>query len=673
MLHVYKKWVEPVLIAVAVLSGIGWLYLAYSLQHKETLSSAQSQIHEMVAKILSQCQRDKISGSYNEIRVLKGDPNENLSKAVLPMVLGELYSPENKSLKVIVPPDQYAQKVKDIRAKLLAEHVPDDQVGDFIDRMLSQSGSLAADLDAELSWRSVDAAHHTVGLDLKFTSKKVAEASAEFTDPAYEVGTRDLWSRQAGWQVVAMWSGSVAAVLWLLGAIWFFFRKRGMAGGLSETIAKLESLIGNGSYTAAAHLGEEALAAFPDDSDLRGFLERLGHVTHNDPRKAEGAYLRYLNLQTKLKTAGSLTPEELSEVSRLDKYLDLPEINAFQVKCKAIQEYRAQLKQADELRLQIEDHKRRGELREAKEKSGELKKVSSQLKSAPRALEASGLNVALLEGPAGEPGNAEESDVDGLEAQCEARWEQAENALGAGRVGEAYDLLEAVLKLDREHLKAKDALTRLKKAAGEANLRLEPLKVGRNVWAFRKDHITAFRPDAAKPDVALMDSKISRDKHLRLSLVNNEVVAEDAGSSNGVFVRGEKIKRILLEDGDVVDLAHSMRWIAHLYFGNESGSRAGETMAPVAESSRKGGKQDKGDLGGVVFESEDQLFAIVNDALPVKMGSMGLIFDKGGDCRLRREKDKKGDFLILETPNAKTVLCPGEMVEYKGARYAVRG
>jgi hypothetical protein len=449
-------------------------------------------------------------------------------------------------------------------------------------------------------------------------------------------------------------------------------RKKGMEGGLSQAMAKLENLIGNGSYTAAAHLGEEALAAFPDDSDLRGFLERLNHVTHNDPRRAEAAYLRYLNLQATLKTAGHLRSEELLEVSQLHKHLDLPEINSFQAKCKALQEYHSQLKLADELRLQIEDHKRRGELREAKEKSAELKKVSGQIKTAPRALAASGINVALLEGPGSEPWDSEEQDVDSLEAKCDAQWEKAKSALEAGQVGDAFDLVEGVLKLNREHAAAKETLSRLKKAVGEANLRLEPLKVGRNVWIFRKDHITAFRPDTAKPDVAIMDGKVSRDRHLSLSLVNNGVVAEDTGSSNGVFVRGEKIKRILLEDGDVVDLAHSVRWIAHLYFGNDSGSRAGETMAPVAESSRKGGKTDKGDLGGAVFESEDQIFAMVSDSLPVKMGSMGIIFDRGGDCRLRREKTSNGNFLILETPEAKTVLCPGEMVEYKGARYAVR-
>ncbi len=50
-------------------------------------------------------------------------------------------------------------------------------------------------------------------------------------------------------------------------------------------------------------------------------------------------------------------------------------------------------------------------------------------------------------------------------------------------------------------------------------------------------------------------SKLLSRAHARLSVIENRLLLEDAGSANGCFVNGEKVKNKVLADGDLVALA----------------------------------------------------------------------------------------------------------------------
>ena len=62
-------------------------------------------------------------------------------------------------------------------------------------------------------------------------------------------------------------------------------------------------------------------------------------------------------------------------------------------------------------------------------------------------------------------------------------------------------------------------------------------------------------------DVVLVEDMVSR-KHARISWLNDALVIEDLGSTNGTFVNGEKVKRARLKEGDRVLIGTSIVRVA---------------------------------------------------------------------------------------------------------------
>ncbi|MBI3070700.1 MAG: FHA domain-containing protein [Deltaproteobacteria bacterium] len=62
---------------------------------------------------------------------------------------------------------------------------------------------------------------------------------------------------------------------------------------------------------------------------------------------------------------------------------------------------------------------------------------------------------------------------------------------------------------------------------------------------------------APEIELSLVEDLVSR-KHARISTRKNTIVLEDLGSTNGTFVNGERIKRVLLKDGDRILIGTSI-------------------------------------------------------------------------------------------------------------------
>jgi pSer/pThr/pTyr-binding forkhead associated (FHA) protein len=62
---------------------------------------------------------------------------------------------------------------------------------------------------------------------------------------------------------------------------------------------------------------------------------------------------------------------------------------------------------------------------------------------------------------------------------------------------------------------------------------------------------------APEIELSLVEDLVSR-KHARISTRKNAIVLEDLGSTNGTFVNGERIKRVLLKDGDRILIGTSI-------------------------------------------------------------------------------------------------------------------
>ncbi len=58
-------------------------------------------------------------------------------------------------------------------------------------------------------------------------------------------------------------------------------------------------------------------------------------------------------------------------------------------------------------------------------------------------------------------------------------------------------------------------------------------------------------------DMVLVEDMVSR-KHAKIAATNGQVVIQDLGSTNGTFVNGEKIKKVLLKDGDRILIGTSI-------------------------------------------------------------------------------------------------------------------
>ena len=56
---------------------------------------------------------------------------------------------------------------------------------------------------------------------------------------------------------------------------------------------------------------------------------------------------------------------------------------------------------------------------------------------------------------------------------------------------------------------------------------------------------------ALECDISILEPGLSR-RHAELDIIGDELILEDLGSSNGTFVNGEKILKVVLKEGDVM-------------------------------------------------------------------------------------------------------------------------
>jgi pSer/pThr/pTyr-binding forkhead associated (FHA) protein len=66
----------------------------------------------------------------------------------------------------------------------------------------------------------------------------------------------------------------------------------------------------------------------------------------------------------------------------------------------------------------------------------------------------------------------------------------------------------------------------------------------------------------AKSDIRLSDPYVSK-RHALVRLIHGKYVIEDLGSLNGMFINGERVKRAVLRDGDILKLGHAILLFIH--------------------------------------------------------------------------------------------------------------
>lgn len=246
--------------------------------------------------------------------------------------------------------------------------------------------------------------------------------------------------------------------------------------------------------------------------------------------------------------------------------------------------------------------------------------------------------------------------------------DEAKIKMKKGEVGEAERLLNEALEKNRELAEAEELLNLISSARVEA-LELIPEKVGKRLRLLKKDVIRVFRRERNTPDIEINDPHISRDRHLKISIVEDKVIAEDEGSSGGTFVRGQKIKTISLEDGDIIDLARSYRLTVHIYRGGRAGRPTIVRETIPAGMPAGNVREEKGRILGIFLEGDDKNCAVILESLPVSFKPVGIVYEKEGDCAI---KVSSGVFLFWNGEEAE-ILHPGGMIDFRGIRFRIEG
>lgn len=473
-------------------------------------------------------------------------------------------------------------------------------------------------------------------------------------------------------------SGYISVILFFVftSAMYIELKKKSLLKILPLKEEEINKLIKNGSYTSALKTIEQLLNFFPESSWLIALKERLLIVTKNEPKKAEQAYVRYVNLKTKLARNIILSDEETQQLKSLPDQLALPEINELVAK---YERYINALKLRQQINAEVQYIKMLTE-------AGELSKAETELDSLSKAeMLEEYKNVELQTKNEDKFLTVLNEDIKSLRVNIRQKLktsmeclEKAKNLISyKGSITEAENLLRSALKNNMDLKEARTILTKIEKSKKAKKLHLLPEKVGKHILIFKKDSITFFRKDKKLPDVEIEDPRVSRDRHLKICILENKVIAEDEGSTNGTYYRGQKINRVELEDGDILNLANVYEIVIHIYRKRkflhktliDSNNLEGYKLGQPAKTQLQkvyGIFIETKDINCIVLPQRDTSEETYSE-VPVSFSLAGIGYDESSDTFI----SVHDNVIIFSTSKERKILCSDETIEYKGVSYRV--
>ncbi len=465
-----------------------------------------------------------------------------------------------------------------------------------------------------------------------------------------------------------------------------------------KILSQCQKYFGENSFVAAYELIKKHLDIAPGDEDLLQRMERLravlGIQTNEmniaELRKAEQAHiqaLKMMQLIEKIRSVGffqyaPLSEKEKKNIESLLQYNpNLREMYDFYRKV----EERA--KAENEIERKISHCRELAEAGRLQSAASEAENIGSVPKlDFPTFGNADSKKLLVGNDSSDLPGNKEVSGElaelrktlgERIE-ELNRKFQKAEQALSEGKILECEKLLKEITRENTEMEKAKNLLSEIEDSRKCDKLRLAPEGTGKEVVLFKKNMLTVFRRRKEKPDIEPRGQSVSHDHHLRISVRENKVIAEDQNSTFGTYIRGEKIKISEVEDGDVINLAHGFRMTVHIERGESGGSYltiASETIAGPKNKTRRKEKN----IGAVVFDeikdpdagrrgnssNENRIFIMLLEKVPVSFKSIGIIYEKNGECSFNLEDG----IVFLMTPEGTRILYPGAEIKYRGITY----
>ncbi|PIV53635.1 MAG: hypothetical protein COY53_00625 [Elusimicrobia bacterium CG_4_10_14_0_8_um_filter_37_32] len=554
-------------------------------------------------------------------------------------------------------------------------------------KFIIASSKLEIDFDAMAEWKYLPGSKENCQIVCNVVNRKKDTSFTEFSTNVSFTYPR-YYSFYKRTQNIIKYGTYVSGGTFMLSFSYFIImmiivnkKVKDLLENILVSMETLENYIRDGSYPAADLLLRKQLDWLPANSDLMRIKTRLMTVTKNNPKRAEEAYIRYINLRTKLQQNVRLTEEEFEDLKNLPKYLEIPEITELIAKYeKYIRSYEisAQLKiKQEHIRMLIEG----GELSKAQSELDLLYRDTSwtEYKMLVSLPEVTSHQLAL---PPAESFDNLRTEVEQKLKTSQEKFEEAKRLVTAGNIAESEKLLKELIKINKDLKEAEEILTEIDKSRKTEKLRLIPEKIGKEILVFKKDTITFARRDRGSPDVDINNPRISRDHHLKLCIVENKVIAEDQNSANGTYHHGGKITRAEIESGDIIDLAHSYKMTVHICRGREivqSTLVSGTIPAEMRIDQRDIAEHQK--ISGLFIETDNKNIIVLissplggdatrsgsGEGVPIAFKSIGIVYEKSGDCQIC----VNNEVLLLKTPDTCQIVCSGDSIDYKEIRYRI--
>ncbi|MCX7957058.1 MAG: FHA domain-containing protein [Endomicrobia bacterium] len=551
---------------------------------------------------------------------------------------------------------------------------------------LTESEKLQINYDVFLRWRykNVDETLCELTCEIVNRSNSVVEvvSSVIFTHPVIYKNYIKIIKLLNYFSYIS--SGYIVLVVFIVFTLLvnLNLKKKKIISNLSLIEQEIYNLIQNGSFTTALKMIDTVLDFLPDYSPIFAIKERLMVVTKNDPEKAQQAYVRYSNLKTKFHS-GLLSQVEMSELNSIEESLDLPEVVKFVSLCKTytkLLEINTLLSLRKEKVLKLISA---GSLEQAKNELDKLQneKILTEYQLLTNTLKDENPSFFQVSLPPYDNFLELVRDVNEKIIISKQKLEEAKKLVSEGDIYQAEELLKETIMLNQDLEEAKKLYKEINEAKNITAIKLVSEKINEEIVIIKKDVISIFRRDKKHPDIEVNLPQISRDKHLKISIFENEVIAEDENSTNGTFVCGKKILKCQLQNGDIINLAGIYEIITHIYYGKSEKLKDNQQVRDTIPSEIKISIQNStvtSQVIGLFLNTQDNRKYIIipsvidkswKIALPLKLSAAGFEYSEDENSKIKILFNNGVIMLGLEEQYS--ILLVGKVLEFKGYRYKV--
>ena len=368
----------------------------------------------------------------------------------------------------------------------------------------------------------------------------------------------------------------VLYLLFLLVILTIQFRIRRRMGTI---VSQVNAFIDNKHFVAAEKYLNYALHYDPENPFLHDLKTKLEALSFGDVKKAQMAWEIYQKAS------------EYKEKNMQGKILELSD---------DIQKYVDYNPELKALSYEIEE---RGKVKSAVEEAEALEE-QGKLVSALKSIE-----------------NLDNEDAVAIKERIQKKMDEIKqeiNRVGqmikAGKIDEAEAKIREVLSRNSEDQRAIKIDEILKEAKSPSLIKLIPVEGFGKYYIIPKREIIIGRKEG---DIVIPHPMVS-NPHLKITIMKKDAVLEDLSSKNGTYVAGEKVRKVSIEDGDIINLAGKVKLVGHLCEDTGAGIEADRTLSSGAAKEKN--------IGGLILEEEDKRWIVLKKRCYIKALDMEIVF-----------------------------------------------